>query len=105
MGTAVASSGNNHYLEHFMKLLFGFGLLLVVLFYSSCRPKHKGEKKTGLLSHLVSITNNEDKGIKEIIAFYGGQCEYGIKKTVYIDKDNETVFWLKFSKSASIDSL
>jgi hypothetical protein len=80
-------------------------ILLLSLFFSACKPKHQGENKTGLLSNLVDITDNEDKGIKEIIAFYGGQCEYGIQKEVYTDKDNETNFWLKFSKSASVDSL
>lgn len=87
-----------------MKLLFRLSLLFLI-FFCSCKPKHQGEKKTGLLSNLVSITDNEDKGIKEIIAFYGGECEYGVEKKVYTDKDNETNFWLKFSKSASVDSL
>lgn len=87
-----------------MKLLFRLSLILLIAF-CSCKPKHKGEQKTGLLSNLVSITENEDRGIKEIIAFYGGYCEYGVEKKVYTDKDNETNFWLKFSKSASVDSL
>jgi hypothetical protein len=87
-------------LKHLLRLTL---LFLVAL--CSCNSKHKGEQKTGLLSNLVSITNNEDKGIKEIIEFYGGQCEYGIEKKVHTDKDNETNFWLKFSKSSSVDSL
>jgi hypothetical protein len=82
---------------------FSFQLiLLLVLFVPACKPKHPGEKKTGLLSNLVSITDNEDKGIKEIIAFYGGQCEYGFEKNV---SGSETNFWLKFSKSAAVDKL
>ncbi len=87
-----------------MKFLFRLSLLFLISF-CSCKPKHQGEKKTGLLSNLVSITDNEDKGIKEIIAFYGGQCEYGVEKKASTDKDNETNFWLKFSKSPSVDSL
>ncbi|MFC4262640.1 hypothetical protein ACFOWM_07115 [Ferruginibacter yonginensis] len=87
-----------------MKILLRLTLLFSI-FFCSCKPKHQGEKKTGLLSNLVSITDNEDRGIKEIIAFYGGQCEYGVEKKVYTNKANESNFWLKLSKSASIDSL
>jgi uncharacterized membrane protein YecN with MAPEG domain len=87
-----------------VKLLLRLSLLFLI-FLCSCKPKHQGEKNTGLLSNLGSIADNEDKGIKEIIAFYGGQCEYGVEKKVYTDKDNETNFWLKFSKSPSVDSL
>lgn len=86
-----------------MKLLFRLSLFFII-FFCSCKPKHKGEIKTGLLSNLVSTSDNEDKGIKEIISFYGGQCEYGVEKKVHTHKENETNFWLKFSKSAAIDS-
>jgi hypothetical protein len=40
--------------------------------------KHDGEKSTGVLSNLVSITDNEDKGIKDILGFFGGECEYSV---------------------------
>ena len=73
-----------------------FPLLFIVLFslfLSACKP------------NLLSITDNEDKGIKEVIGFYGGQCEYGVEKKVSTDKGSETKFWLKFSKSAFIDSI
>ena len=102
MLAAINSTTNKNF--NLLKLLFRLSLLFLI-FFSSCKPKHQGEKKTGLLSNLVSITENEDKGIKEIIEFYGGQCEYGVQNKVYTNKDNETNFWLKFSKSASVDSL
>ena len=51
-----------------------------------------------------TLTANEDKGIKEIIGFYGGQCEYGFQKQIGTE-GNGTNFWIKFSKSADIDSL
>ena len=51
-----------------------FGLISL----TACGQRHEGEKKTGLLSHMVSITDNEDKGVKEILAFYDGQCKYSI---------------------------
>jgi len=75
-------------------------IIIISLFFSACKPKHAGKNKAALLSESGDITVNEDRGIKEIIAFYGGQCEYGVSIT-----NNETDFWLKFSHSPSIDSL
>lgn len=76
--------------------LSSIALLATMLFYGACMPNL--ERRT--------LTANEDKGIKESIAFYGGQCEYGIKKTVSTkEKENGTTFWINFSKSAVIDSL
>ena len=69
-----------------------FLLLLIAVTFTNCKSK------------LFSVTENEDKGIKEILAFYGGECQYGIEKKVYTDKPNESVFWIKFGKSSSIDS-
>jgi hypothetical protein len=80
-------------------------IILVFLFLTGCNSKHEGEKKTSLISNLIDISENEDKGIKEIIAFYGGECEYGITKKVFTDSKNQTNFWLKFGKSEEIDSL
>jgi hypothetical protein len=60
--------------------------------------KHKGEQNTSLLSHFVSITDNEDRGIKEVVNFYGGQCEYSIG-TDFSSK----YFELKLSKSEVVE--
>ena len=86
-----------------LKLLSSFFLILFIV--TGCNNKHEGEKKTSLLSNLIDITDNEDKGIKEIIAFYGGECKYGITKKVMTGEKNQTSFWLKFGKSNEIDSL
>ena len=83
-----------------MKILLKLSFV-IMLFSFGCNQKSKN--KNGLLSNLGDITKNEDKGIKEIIAFYGGQCEYGVTKNIYSGKENETDFWLKFSKSQTID--
>jgi hypothetical protein len=45
------------------------------------------------------------KGIKDIVDFYGGRCEYGIKKTVSLGSKNTSTFWLKLSQSSTLDSL
>jgi hypothetical protein len=80
-------------------------ILLLLLFFCACKQIHQGEESTGLLSNFLTVSDNEDKGIKEIIAFYGGRSEYGYEKKLSTNKDNKTNFWLKFSQSASIDSL
>jgi hypothetical protein len=80
-------------------ILIGFFLL------TCCNSQNNGDKKTSLIPSGIEITSNEDKGIKEIIGFYGGRCEYGITKKISTNNINETKFWLKFSNSSSIDSL
>jgi hypothetical protein len=82
----------------FTKLSFCF-----FIFLTACKS-HEGEKKKGILSNLISISNNEDRGIKEMIRFYGGQCEYGIQKKASTSDGIKTTFWLKFTKSAYIDT-
>ena len=86
------------------KYAHAFPIILLSFASLSACTSHQGETKTGLLSNLVANTDNEDKGIKEIIGFYGGRCDYGIEKKVYIGRDNETDFWIKFSQSAYLDS-
>jgi hypothetical protein len=74
-------------------------LTLIAFFLISCGKKHKGEQSTSLLSHFLSITDNEDKGIKEVIDFYGGTCEYSIGETISTDSGTKKYFELKLSKS------
>lgn len=76
---------------------------IVAVVLIGCVTKHNGEKKTGLLSNFVSISDNEDRGVKEIIATYGGQCEYGFKSVVSTE-GNKQLFWLKFTKSQLLDT-
>jgi hypothetical protein len=85
---------------------YAHALSIIMLSFTclSACTSHEGERKTGLLSKMVDITDNEDKAIKEIIGFYGGRCDYGVEKKVYIGRDNETNFWIKFSQSANLDS-
>jgi hypothetical protein len=77
-----------------------FGLIIVIaLTLTSCADKHEGEQKTGLLSNLVSITDNEDKGVKEILDYYGGQCKYAIGASASTDTGSKKYFELEMSKS------
>lgn len=86
-----------------MKLTIKLCFFFLIFFYS-CKNRQIGEKKTGLVSHFISITENENKGIKNVLAFYGGQCEYGIQKIYSTDIGKQTNFWLKLSKSGYVDS-
>jgi hypothetical protein len=77
--------------------------LLLACMLISCGNKHKGEKSTSLLSNLLSITDNEDKGVKEVLDFYGGYCEYSIGASISTDKGKQKYFELKVSKSEVLD--
>jgi hypothetical protein len=52
-----------------------------------------------LLSCRINITNNEDKGIKEIINYYGGKCKYGISYTIAENANKIKCFKLELSQS------
>jgi hypothetical protein len=77
---------------------------VLILIFTSCASKHPGEKKTTLASHFLSITDKEDKGIKEIIGMYGGECEYGFSKSSGINTETKNAFWLEVRKSEPIDN-
>ncbi|BAU56057.1 hypothetical protein [Mucilaginibacter gotjawali] len=78
-------------------------LTVIAFFLFSCDKKHPGEQSTSLLSNILSITDNEDKGIKEIVNFYGGSCEYSIGTTISTDSGTAKFFELKLSKSDVAD--
>lgn len=73
------------------------------LMISSCGTKHEGEKKTGLLSNFLSITDNENKGVKEVLRYYGGVCEYskGVSKTT--DDTDGKFFGLELRESKVLE--
>jgi hypothetical protein len=79
-------------------------ILLGFIFLIACGQRHEGEMKTGLLSHLVSITDNEDKGVKEILNFYGGECKYSIGTTASTDEGKKKYFELEMSKSDMLEN-
>ncbi|GAA4334191.1 hypothetical protein [Flaviaesturariibacter amylovorans] len=78
------------------------GCLACIL--ASCNSGRPGEKKKGLASYLYSISDNEDKGIKEIISVYGGECEYGFAKSSSGAPAERNTFWIEVRKSAAIES-
>ncbi len=81
-----------------------FVLAMATLFLGACREPHDGEMKTGLLANLVSITANEDKGIKEVLSIYGGKCEYTIGVSTSSEAGKKKYFRLEVSQSEFIES-
>ncbi len=83
---------------------FGLFVLIVAgLTLNSCGNKQSGEEKPGLLSNLINITKNEDKGIKEILEFYGGYCKYAIGASASTDDGKKKYFEIEMSKSEIIE--
>ena len=81
-----------------------FSILLIIgLTLSSCGDRHEGEQKPTLLSNLVSISDNEDKGVKEILEYYGGQCKYAIGADASTDNGSIKYFELEVSGSEVIE--
>ena len=74
---------------------------ILILGTISCAPRREGEQKPGLLSYFVSITDNEDKGIKEILDFYGGECKYSVGAVKSTD-DNEDMKYFEIELRKSI---
>ena len=78
-------------------------LIICTFLLISCGNKREGEQKTGLLSNFVSITDNEDAGVKEILGFYGGQCKYAIGASASTKDGSKKYFELEMSQSDAID--
>lgn len=78
--------------------LLGFIILI------SCVQKRDNEKKPTLISNFVSISDNEDKGIKEVLGYYGGECEYSIGTSVSTKAGKKKYFELEVRKSDIIDN-
>lgn len=68
-----------------------------------CVDRKEGEEKTSLLSNFISISDNEDKGVKEILEFYGGECEYSFGASASTDKGKLKYFELEMRKSSAIE--
>ncbi|MBI3260449.1 MAG: hypothetical protein HYZ54_13400 [Ignavibacteriae bacterium] len=78
-------------------------ILFVILFVTSCAEKRNGEQKKGLISNLVGITDNEDNGIKEILKYYGGECNYSVRFSASSSEGKKKYFELVLSQSEVIE--
>lgn len=84
----------------YLRILILFASTLTI---TSCGKRHEGEQKPSLLSNALSITDNEDKGVKEILDFYGGYCKYSIGASASTATGKKKYFELELSKSEFID--
>ena len=66
-------------------------------------PKNIKENEHFLAVNFVSITDNEDKGVKDVLDFYGGYCEYSIGTSFSTDEGKKKYFELKLTKSEVAD--
>lgn len=80
-----------------------FTVIIGFLLLTSCAEKHEGELKPGLFSSFLSITNNEDSGVKKILDFYGGYCEYAIGASASTDDGKKKYFELRLSRSGVLE--
>jgi len=78
-------------------------LIASALAITSCGNRHEGEQKPSLLSNALSITDNEDKGVKEILSFYGGYCKYSVGASASTETGKKKYFELELSKSDAIE--
>ncbi len=78
-------------------------LALLSLLIFGCAEKKEGEIKNTLFSQFVEITDNEDKGIKEILSIYGGYCEYSIGQSFSTEDGRSKYFKLIVSESDIVD--
>ncbi|WP_299218321.1 hypothetical protein [uncultured Aquimarina sp.] len=68
----------------------------------SCAKKRNREIKNTLLSNFVEITENENKGIDEVLDFYQANCEYFIGFSSSNTEDSKKYFKLKMSNSEKL---
>jgi len=54
-------------------------------------------------TNIISITKNEDKGIKDILDAYGGYCAYSIGVSYSTNEGSGKFFELKLSKSKNME--
>ena len=78
-------------------------IIICAFLLTSCGKKREGEEKTGLLSHLINISDNENNGIQEILDFYGGRAEYSIGASASTSDGTKKYFEIEMSQSDAID--
>jgi hypothetical protein len=78
-------------------------LIICTFLITSCGNKREGEEKTGILSHLINISDNENNGIQEILDFYGGRAEYSIGASASTSDGTKKYFEIEMSQSDAID--
>ena len=79
------------------------GILCLVLLLSNCAKRHEGEEKPTLGSNFREISENENRGIQDILQFLGGRCEYS-QLFKYSTEGQENGFEIELSQSPYLQS-
>lgn len=79
------------------RLLILFALITFLL--SSCGNKGQSDEETGKLSDLIKVSENEKRGVQEVVDFYGGKCEYSAGSTISKNKGSIKYFKLSLNES------
>jgi hypothetical protein len=77
-------------------------LLLLIALFTSCIHKTTANDQSRIDTGLMEITENENKGIKEILSLYGGECSY-TKGISSANGQNVRYFKLEITKSRAIE--
>lgn len=59
---------------------------------------------TSCVGKLVSATDNEEKGVSEVVEFYGGECRFSVGVSASTSDGGSKYFELEMSKSKVIES-
>ena len=84
-----------------MQKLTFINILCLILI--SCTPKHKAEPIKDIKFDSLSITDNERKGIKDVVDFFGGKCECITRNSSKEVGDKGKYLTLELSKSDFIE--
>lgn len=85
-----------------IKTILLFLCLTSLLF--GCVQNHPGEEKNTLFSNFISITDNENSGINEILEYYGGRCEYAVGRKFSTNGTKINYFVINLSNSTVVDT-
>lgn len=77
-------------------------ILSVLLILSSC-SNHEKKAGTTLLGNLIEITENEQKGIDEILEYYGGYCAYSVGFDSSTESGTTNYFEFEISESRAVE--
>jgi len=85
-----------------MEKLFIISTIFFLL--ASCNSIDTGHSKPSLLSHLINVTENEKKGVDEILEYYGGKCLYSVGLNYSTSEPNVKYFELEVFDSELINA-
>jgi hypothetical protein len=80
-------------------------ILTTCVLLTTCKGENEGKSHRGTISNLTDITENEHKGIQEILSFYGGECRYAVKYSISSSEGKKKYFEIEVGKSELLEKL